>query len=76
MCGMYRKLEDEYSTLQLKVGDSVPWTYGYKVFSSKGDYKPDIKDQGKGTLLVLEQASGLMVSGIALAAITLASISF
>ena len=76
MCGMYRKLEDEYSTMQLKVGDSIPWQFGYKVFSSKGDYTPDIKDQGSGALLVLEQASGLMVSAIALAATTLTLLSF
>ena len=38
MCGMYRKLEDEYSMIQLKVGDYINWNYGYKVFDSKGDY--------------------------------------
>ena len=76
MCGMYRKLEDEYSTIQLKIGDSLNWTFGYKIFDSKGDYEPNLTDGGSGVLTILDQASYLFNASLAVAATTLTLYSF
>ena len=35
-CGMFRKLED--SEMDLKVSDTIDWQYGYKLYTSKGDF--------------------------------------
>ena len=68
---MYRKLEDDFSPIQLKIGDTIPWTYGYKVFDSKGDFEPNIEDWGVGTLMILEGASTLVTaSAMALTALS------
>ena len=75
-CGMYRKLEDEYSQIQLKVGESVNWVFGYKLFDSKGDYTPNIIDGGSGALLVLESATSLALTSLASVATLLAINSF
>ena len=63
-CAMFRKLEDELSHMQLKVEDRVEWTYGYKLYSSKGDYVVDIADTGSGELLVLDSATGLLAAAL------------
>ena len=41
-CGMYRRFDDDVSALQLKVGAKIPWIFGYKAYSSLGDYKVDV----------------------------------
>ena len=35
-CGMFRKLED--GEMELKVRDTIEWQYGYKLYTSKGDF--------------------------------------
>ena len=74
-CGMYRKLEDEYSTIQLKVGDSIPWKFGYKVFQSKNHFDSSIADVGEGNLLVMQSASTLFTT-LATTAAVLSLLSF
>ena len=56
-CGMYRKLEDDVSSLQLKIGAEVPWVFGYKVYKSLGDFSYDLEDGGDGTLKIIETVS-------------------
>ena len=63
-CAMFRKLEDELSHIQLKVEDRVEWTYGYKLYTSKGDFVVDIADAGSGELLVLDNASCLLAGAL------------
>ena len=58
-CAMFRKLEDEFSDITLKVNDRVAWQYGYKLYASKGDYEVDIADTGRGELIVLDHAASL-----------------
>jgi hypothetical protein len=40
-CAMYRQLIDESSQLQLKLGESYGWLWGYKIFKSIGATKSD-----------------------------------
>ena len=56
---MYRKLEDDVSSLALKIGQEVPWVYGYKVYKSLGDFTYDLEDGGDGTLKVIDTISEL-----------------
>ena len=56
---MFRKLDDEYSRIQLKADDTIYWEYGYKLYSSKGDFTVDIADTGRGELTILEGATNL-----------------
>ena len=53
-CGMYRKLEDAVSAFNLKTGSEIPWTFGYKVYKSIGDFNYDLADGGDATLKILE----------------------
>ena len=57
---MFRKLEDELSHMQLKVEDRVDWVYGYKLYTSKGDFVVDIADTASGELVVLDTAASLL----------------
>lgn len=41
-CGMYRDFKDEFSTLELKIGQEISWIYGYRVFKSLGDFTVEI----------------------------------
>ena len=61
-CAMYRKLEDEYSMIQLKVGQDLPFVYGYKLFDSKGDFEVNLQDVGSSKLVILESATSLLTS--------------
>ena len=51
---MYRNLLDSVSSLQMKIGDEIPWIYGFRLFGSKGGYNIEIQDKGTGTLKLLE----------------------
>lgn len=37
-CGMYRAFKDEYSQKVLKIGDEMPWLFGYRVYRSLGSF--------------------------------------
>ena len=55
-CGMYRKFFDDFSTVNLKVGNTIPWVFGYRVYKSLGDFTVDIQDSGEGEIKLIESA--------------------
>ena len=64
-CGMYRKFRDDFSTVQLKIGNEIPWVYGYRVYKTLGDFTVDIQDLGEGTLKLIDttrETSGALLS--------------
>lgn len=53
-CGMYRSFVDSFSPLNLRVGLEVNWLYGYRVFSSLGDFSVEIQDGGQGSIKLID----------------------
>jgi len=51
---MYRKFDDELSNLELKIGLEFKWIYGYRLFSSLGDFSAEIQDGGSGTVKLID----------------------
>ena len=74
---MYRKFDDDFSTIRLKIGDEIPWTYGYRVYESAGKSSPAVNDYGEGSIklvdstLATDGASGMLTSlGLTVAALS------
>jgi len=71
-CAMERPFYSPKSTLQFKMNQSVDWIYGFKLFTSKGDYTVDFGDTVRSVFHIVEsyEAAGRLYAS-ALAAIVL-----
>ena len=56
-CTMKRKMRDEFSTIQMKFGDTIQWQYGFKLYSSKGDYQVNYGDAVRSEMSLYDGAS-------------------
>ena len=78
-CGMYRQFDDDFSTVNLKIGDEIGWVYGYRVYKRLGSYEVDIQDDGEGFVRLIESTSGaiqLFTTCSSIIAATLAMFAF
>lgn len=55
----------------MKIGDTLTWYYGFKLFSSLGDYLPDSSGYNRTKLILIDHSSHLSVLEIGLTAIAL-----
>ena len=77
-CGMFRQFLDSYSPLKLRVGQELKWIYGYRVYSSLGDFSVEIQDGGKGSIKLIDstQLTGGFSLSATLATLAATSIAF
>lgn len=64
-CAMQRPLFSQLSTWQVKLGSTVDWIYGFKVFSSKGDFTVDFGDSVKGQMILFDGSAMLALGASA-----------